>query len=197
MPYERCMCKGVPLYGKECFFRMKKYVLYVLLFDTLLCSCVSVKVQKNRLYFPISIIKGNAELSVFMAPVKNAGEKTAAFERSAQFWKKRDAAACNYGDANAVLFRESPSEYDHLSTIRFSAPTENPKINGSDNARSYEPYNVIKKHLTGGERFAASIPAGYCMWVTVTNPQAEELELACSGRVFRLLQHESKTLEFR
>ena len=159
---------------------IKKRVVYGIVVTVILCSCATYRQKTMR--FPITVTQGGADVGALLLPVQRIAEDESYYKSLAVKRQKES---------------EARSEIDHQSTIRMPAPSSKPEMTYTDSGKSFIPYQLTKFALTAGEELSLQIPRGSYMQVTVTNSQAEPLEFQCSGHLFRLMQHESKTLEFR
>lgn len=174
---------------------IKKRVVYGIVVTVILCSCATYRQKTMR--FPITVTQGGADVGAFLLPVQRIAEDESYYKSLAVKRQKESEARNRREGVHGELLRPSPSEIDHQSTIRMPAPSSKPEMTYTDSGKSFIPYQLTKFALTAGEELSLQIPRGSYMQVTVTNSQAEPLEFQCSGHLFRLMQHESKTLEFR
>ena len=172
-----------------------KYLRYYVCF-CILCisvmSCTSTPTT-GALYFPITVLAGVADLTVStdgeMHP--DSSDETETFAKNARTLNK------DWILDNTELHpqRESPSEYDYLSTIRLQPPrknnTETTKYQ-RNNKRLDSPIRLQK-----GESFTMPIPRQKKVTVVVENKNSKGLTFMCTGKQFVLQKGEMVMLHFR
>ena len=174
---------------------IKKWVLYGVFLIPFLGSCATYR--QKTMHFPITVMQGSADMGVLLLPSRSFVEDESLYKSQAIKRNKEREARNRREGVHSDLLRQTPSENDYQSTIRMPPPASKPEMTYTDSGKSFIPYQLTKFALTAGEELSLQIPRGSYMQVTVTNSQAEPLEFQCSGHLFRLMQHESKTLEFR
>lgn len=171
-----------------------KYLRYYL-YCSILCagvlSCTSNSSTKG-LYFPITVFAGVADLTVAtggeMAPDSN--DKTETFVRSARMGNNFLGIDATKQDEQ----RESPSEYDYLSTIRLQPRKHNAE---TDNQQKNDEAITSSIRLQKGESFTMPIPSHKKVTIVAENKDSNELKFMCTGKLFVLQQGEIVMLHFR
>nr|WP_314994156.1 hypothetical protein [uncultured Treponema sp.] len=174
---------------------IKKRVVYGIVVTVILCSCATYRQKTMR--FPITVTQGGADVGALLLPVQRIAEDESYYKSLAVKRQKESEARNRREGVHGELLRPSPSENDYQSTIRMPPPASGSEMTYIGSGKAFAPYQLTKYALTAGEKLSLQVPRNYRIQVTVTNMQEEPLEFQCSGHLFRLMQHESKTLEFR
>ena len=169
-----------------------RYYVYCCILCISVMSCTSTPTI-GALYFPITVLAGVADLTVStdgeMQP--DAYEKADTFVRNARMGNN----FLGINNTRKDEQRESPSEYDYLSTIRLQPPrknnTETTKYQ-RNNKRLDSPIRLQK-----GESFTMPIPRQKKVTVVVENKNSKGLTFMCTGKQFVLQQGEMVMLHFR
>ncbi len=174
---------------------IKKWVLYGVFLIPFLGSCATYR--QKTMHFPITVMQGSADMGVLLLPSRSFVEDESLYKSQAIKRNKEREARNRREGVHSDLLRQSPSENDYQSTIRMPPPASGSEMTYIGSGKAFAPYQLTKYALTAGEKLSLQVPRNYRIQVTVTNMQEEPLEFQCSGHLFRLMQHESKTLEFR
>ena len=169
-----------------------RYYVYCCILCISVMSCTSTSTI-GALYFPITVLAGVADLTV-----STDGEmQTDTSDKAETFAKNARTLNKDWTLDNTELHpqRESPSEYDYLSTIRLQPPrknnTETTKYQ-RNNKRLDSPIRLQK-----GESFTMPIPRQKKVTVVVENKNSKGLTFMCTGKQFVLQKGEMVMLHFR
>lgn len=167
-----------------------RYCAYLGILCAGMLSCTST--PRNKLCFPITVLAGTANLTISTDRDSYAND----YNKAEDFAKHaRELNKCWILDpADQDRQKQSPSEYDYLSTIQLQPPQYNSK---TDEHQSNNKGAISSIQLQKGESFTMPIPMHKEVTVVAENKGTSKLMFTCSGKPFIVHPGEIVILHFR